>query len=215
MDSRNVPSVYLKSLMSPLSVSLENPNQMVPQCPDSRGSSVSFDSQLSPAARKQLSGSAFSNGGSIVSPPSSLMVPFDSFDYDPSMSASGLLQVEPDLFGTLLDRSLVQARASRLIRGTSRFERVELRWSEDDCNRYLLVNIWSGVTKNWGNEMPKQLKTIHVVCVLILYDLIARIVQIYIDIFSLVIVLRATWTRGHRRLSRAKSANAFLGGVSR
>ncbi|XP_043520822.1 uncharacterized protein LOC122534349, partial [Frieseomelitta varia] len=105
MDSRNVPSVYLKSLMSPLSVSLEN-HQMVPQCPDSRGSSVSFDSQLSPATRKQLSGT-FSNGGSIVSPPSSLMVPFDSFDYDPSMSASGLLQVEPDLFGTLLDRNLV------------------------------------------------------------------------------------------------------------
>ena len=101
MDSRNVPSVYLKSLMSPLSVSLEN-HQMVPQCPDSRGSSVSFDSQLSPATRKQLSGT-FAN----VSPPSSLMVPFDSFDYDPSMSASGLLQVEPDLFGTLLDRNLV------------------------------------------------------------------------------------------------------------
>ncbi|CAD1479825.1 unnamed protein product, partial [Heterotrigona itama] len=107
MDSRNVPSnVYLKSLMSPLSVSLEN-HQMVPQCPDSRGSSVSFDCELSPAARKQLAGGTFSNVGSIVSPSSSLMVPYNSFDYDPSMSASGLLQVEPDLFGTLLDRNLV------------------------------------------------------------------------------------------------------------
>ncbi|KAK1133193.1 hypothetical protein K0M31_014547 [Melipona bicolor] len=105
MDSRNVPSMYLKSLMSPLSVNLEN-HQMVPQCPDSRGSSVSFDS-LSPASKKQQLSGAFSNGGSIVSPPSSLLVPFDSFDYDPSMSASGLLQVEPDLFGTLLDRNLV------------------------------------------------------------------------------------------------------------
>lgn len=106
MDSRNVPSIYPKSLMSPLSVNLEN-HQMVPQCPDSRGSSVSFD-QLSPAARKQLSNNTFiTGGGSIESSPSSPMMPFDNFDYDTSMSASGLLQVEPDLFGSLLNRNLV------------------------------------------------------------------------------------------------------------
>ncbi|XP_071868413.1 HIF-1 transcription factor component sima isoform X1 [Bombus fervidus] len=100
MDSRNVPSIYPKSLMSPLSVNLEN-HQMVPQCLDSRGSSVSFD-QLSPAARKQLC-----SYGSIESSPSSPMMPFENFDYDTSMSANGLLQVEPDLFGSLLNRNLV------------------------------------------------------------------------------------------------------------
>lgn len=105
MDSRNVPSIYPKSLMSPLSVNLEN-HQMVPQCLDSRGSSVSFD-QLSPAARKQLSNNTFITGGSIESSPSSPMMPFENFDYDTSMSASGLLQVEPDLFGSLLNRNLV------------------------------------------------------------------------------------------------------------
>ncbi|XP_017761384.1 PREDICTED: protein similar [Eufriesea mexicana] len=105
MDSRNVPSMYPKSLMSPLSVNLEN-HQMVPQCPDSKGSSASFE-QLSPPSRKQLSSGSFMNGsGSMVSPSSPIM-PFESYDYDPSMSASGLLQVEPDLFETLLDRNLV------------------------------------------------------------------------------------------------------------
>lgn len=104
MDSRNVPSMYPKSLMTPLSVNLEN-HQMVPQCPDSRGSSASFE-QLSPSPRRQLSGSFVNGAGPMVSPSSPIM-PFESFDYDPSMSASGLLQVEPDLFGTLLDRNLV------------------------------------------------------------------------------------------------------------
>ncbi|XP_031366475.1 protein similar-like isoform X1 [Apis dorsata] len=108
MESRNVPTMYPKiSLMSPLSVNLEN-HQMVPQCPDSRGSSSSSYGQLSPATRKQISNNAFINGGgSIVSSPSSPMMPFDAFDYETSMSVSGLLQVEPDLFGTLLDRNLV------------------------------------------------------------------------------------------------------------
>ncbi|XP_076235560.1 HIF-1 transcription factor component sima [Calliopsis andreniformis] len=103
IDSRNVPtSVLPKSLTSPLSVSLEN--QMVPQCPDSGGSTGTFD-QLSPDTRKQLPGS-YINDGSLVSPSSSMMS-FESFDYDPSMSSSGLLQMQPDLFGTLLDRNLV------------------------------------------------------------------------------------------------------------
>ncbi|CAL7951157.1 unnamed protein product [Xylocopa violacea] len=104
-DSRSVPSMYPKSLTSPLSIDLENQHQMVPQCPDSRGSSSSYD-QLSPIARKQLANTFINDGGSIVSPSSSIMS-FDGFDYDPSMSASGLLQVEPDLFGSLLDRNLV------------------------------------------------------------------------------------------------------------
>lgn len=103
MDSRNVPTLYPKHLTTPLSVNLEN--QMVPQCPDSVGSTVSssFD-QLSPVSRKQLS-NTFINGGSIVSPSSPIM--FENFDYDPTLSNSGLLQVQPDLFGTLLDRNLV------------------------------------------------------------------------------------------------------------
>ncbi|KAG9434019.1 hypothetical protein HZU67_04570 [Apis mellifera carnica] len=111
MESRNVPTMYPKvALMSPLSVNLDN-HQMVPQCPDSRGSSSGSSSygQLSPAARRQMSSNAFviNGGGSIVSCPSSPIMPFDAFDYEASMSVSGLLQVEPDLFGTLLDRSLV------------------------------------------------------------------------------------------------------------
>ncbi|CAK9813264.1 Hypoxia-inducible factor 1-alpha [Anthophora quadrimaculata] len=103
MDSRNVPTMYPKSLTSPLTVNLEN-HQMVPQCPNSGGSSGSYD-ELSPVARKQLSNTLLSVEESIVSPSSPMI--FDSFDLDPSMSASGLLQVEPDLFGTLLDRNLV------------------------------------------------------------------------------------------------------------
>ncbi|XP_076756551.1 HIF-1 transcription factor component sima [Xylocopa sonorina] len=104
-DSRSVPSMYPKTLTSSLSIDLENQHQMVPQCPDSKGSSSSYD-QLSPIARKQLANAFINEGGSIVSP-SSPMISFDGFDYDSSMSASGLLQVEPDLFGSLLDRNLV------------------------------------------------------------------------------------------------------------
>ncbi|XP_076667210.1 HIF-1 transcription factor component sima isoform X2 [Andrena cerasifolii] len=103
MDSRNVPTTVLpRSLTSPLNLNLEN--QMVPQCPDSRGSEGPFD-QLAPDLGKQLPG-AFLANAPLVSPPSP-MIPFDSFDYDPSMSSSGLLQVQPDLFGSLLDRNLV------------------------------------------------------------------------------------------------------------
>nr|XP_034192660.1 protein similar-like isoform X1 [Osmia lignaria] len=103
MDSRNVPTLYPKHLTTPLSVNLEN--QMVPQCPDSVGSTISssFD-QLSPVSSKQLS-NTFINGGTIVSPSSPIM--FENFDYDSTLSNSGLLQVQPDLFGTLLDRNLV------------------------------------------------------------------------------------------------------------
>ncbi|XP_017879539.1 hypoxia-inducible factor 1-alpha isoform X2 [Ceratina calcarata] len=101
-DSRSVPSIYPKSLATPLIVNLED-HQMVPQCSDSSGSSSPFD-QLSPIARKELSNAFI--GQSIVSPASPI-ASFDGFDdYEPSMTASGLLQVEPDLFGSLLDRSL-------------------------------------------------------------------------------------------------------------
>ncbi|XP_015440217.1 PREDICTED: protein similar isoform X1 [Dufourea novaeangliae] len=103
MESRNVPQAIPRSLTQPLSVNLDN--QMVPQCPNSGGSTESYD-QLSSVARKQLPGSYMSDG-SLVSP-SSPMMSFENFDdYDPSMSSSGLLQVQPDLFGSLLDRNLV------------------------------------------------------------------------------------------------------------
>nr|XP_012150065.1 PREDICTED: hypoxia-inducible factor 3-alpha isoform X1 [Megachile rotundata] len=103
MNSRNVPTLYPKHLTTPLSVNLEN--QMVPQCTDSGGSVASSFNQLSPVSKKQLSNS-FINGDSIVSPSSPIMS-FENFDYDSTMSNSGLLQVQPDLFGTLLDRNLV------------------------------------------------------------------------------------------------------------
>ncbi|XP_031848745.2 HIF-1 transcription factor component sima isoform X1 [Nomia melanderi] len=102
MESRNVPTALPKSLTMPLSVNLEN--QMVPQCPPSGGSTGSYD-DLSPDPGKQLSGS-FIGEGPLVSPSSS-MINFENYDYDPSLTSSGLLQVQPDLFGTLLDRDLV------------------------------------------------------------------------------------------------------------
>ncbi|XP_076380332.1 HIF-1 transcription factor component sima isoform X1 [Megalopta genalis] len=102
MESRNVPTSLSKSLTTPLSVNLDN--QMVPQCPASGGSTGSYD-QLSPDSSKRLSGT-FISEGSLVSP-SSTMINFENFDYDPSLTSSGLLQVQPDLFGTLLDRELV------------------------------------------------------------------------------------------------------------
>ncbi|XP_076656924.1 HIF-1 transcription factor component sima isoform X2 [Halictus rubicundus] len=102
MESRNVPIAISKSMTTPLSVKLEN--QMVPQCPPSGGSIESYD-QLSPESSKRLSGTFISEGSLVL--PSSTMMNFEHFDYDPSMSTSGLLLVQPDLFGTLLDRELV------------------------------------------------------------------------------------------------------------
>ncbi|XP_053984821.1 hypoxia-inducible factor 3-alpha isoform X2 [Hylaeus volcanicus] len=103
MESRNVPTSLPKGLTSPLSVNLEN--QMVPQCPRSGGSTASYE--LSPDVKKHLLPGTFINEGGSLASPSSTTMSFENFDYDPTLSTSGLLQVQPDLFGSLLDRNLV------------------------------------------------------------------------------------------------------------
>ncbi|XP_019887026.1 hypoxia-inducible factor 1-alpha isoform X1 [Ooceraea biroi] len=102
MNSRNVPTLSSRNLTSPLSVNVDN--QMVPQCA-SKNNVTSLPDHLSPDTRKHLIG-PFTGGGTtpIVSPTTSVMASFDSFDYDES---AGLLQVGSDLLGSLLDRGLV------------------------------------------------------------------------------------------------------------
>jgi len=109
MNSRNVPTLLSKNLTSPLSVNVDN--QMVPQCASKSNAISSLPDHLSPDTRKHLIGPFTGGGGSdgggttpIVSPTTSAMASFDSFDYDES---ARLLQVGPDLLGGLLDRSLV------------------------------------------------------------------------------------------------------------
>ncbi|XP_043254659.1 protein similar-like [Colletes gigas] len=106
INSRIVPTARPTSLTSALSVNLDN--QTVPQCALTGESNMAYD-QFGADARKNLLPDTFigERGSSLAVSPSSTMISFDNFDYDPTMSTSGLLQVQPDLFGSLLDRNIV------------------------------------------------------------------------------------------------------------
>lgn len=108
MNSRNVPTLLSRNLTTPLSVNVDN-NQLVPQRANANNV-ISLPDHLSPDTRKHLIGpfTGDTGGGGttpIVSPTTSTIAAFDGFDYDES--AAGLLQVGPDLLGSLLDRNLV------------------------------------------------------------------------------------------------------------
>lgn len=114
MNSRDTPILLSKNLTIPLSVNVDN--QIVPQCAN-MDNIVSLPDHLSPDTRKHLIG-PFTGGGDdgggttpIISPTTSTMTSFDSFDYD--ASTASLLQIGPDLLlGGLLDRNLVWFNAS-------------------------------------------------------------------------------------------------------
>ncbi|XP_012535066.1 protein similar isoform X2 [Monomorium pharaonis] len=111
MNSRNVPTLLSRNLTTPLSVNVDN--QMVPHC--ANVNVTSLPDHLSPDTRKHLIGPFTDGGGGsngngngsttpIISPMTSAMASFDTFDYDGSVS---LLQMGSDLLGGLLDRNLV------------------------------------------------------------------------------------------------------------
>ncbi|KYQ50321.1 Hypoxia-inducible factor 1-alpha [Trachymyrmex zeteki] len=105
MSSRDMSTV-LSSNLTPLSINVDN--QIVPHCANT--DVISLPDHLSPDTRKHLIGPFTGGGGDggtpIVSPTTSAMASFDSFDWIRDGS-TGLLQVGSDLLGGLLDRNLV------------------------------------------------------------------------------------------------------------
>lgn len=105
MSSCNMSTV-LSSNLTPLSINVDN--QIVPHCVNT--DVISLSDHLSPDIRKHLIGPFTGGGGDgstpIVSPTTSALASFDSFDWIRDGS-TGLLQVGSDLLGGLLDRNLV------------------------------------------------------------------------------------------------------------
>ncbi|XP_012057137.1 PREDICTED: uncharacterized protein LOC105620242 [Atta cephalotes] len=105
MSSCNMSTV-LSSNLTPLSINVDN--QIVPHCANT--DVISLPDHLSPDTRKHLIGPFTGGGGDgntpIVSPTTSALASFDSFDWIRDGS-TGLLQVGSDLLGGLLDRNLV------------------------------------------------------------------------------------------------------------